>query len=392
MRRLSAQYIITATGEVLKRGIITTGERGYISDILDTGGSPPELSKTEFYNGIIVPGFVNCHCHLELSGMHKKLEAGTGLGAFIRNVRETRPQESPETQKFIARADTMMYRSGISACGDICNSNTSFRIKEESPVKYINFLEVFGIDPLKAGKRINEVLELKKEADRYSTKSYIVPHSFYSMSASLMKQVRELSSANEVTTVHYKESAQENSLLKNAGGELMESYRAMDIRADMLHDRVPDHITGIREFITSDGNLILVHNTFASREDVEAADERGNSYFCLCPASNLYIENTLPPLHILREGQSKIVIGTDSLASNKSLDILEEMKIISTTYPGIPLEELVGWATINGARALKIDDNYGSIEKGKSPGLVLIENADLVNMKLKANSRAVRLL
>ncbi|MEA1885997.1 MAG: amidohydrolase family protein [Bacteroidota bacterium] len=392
MRRLSAQYIITGTGKILKRGIITTDNRGYITDILDTGGNPPELSRTEFYNGIIVPGFVNCHCHLELSGMHIKPKARSGLGAFIKDVRETRTQESPETRKFIARADTMMYKSGISACGDICNSNISFRIKEESPVKYINFLEVFGIDPLKAGKRINEVMELKREADKYSSKSYIVPHSFYSMSATLMKQVRELSSGNELTTVHYKESAQENSLLKNAGGGLMESYMAMGISPGMLHDRVPDHIAGIREFITSDGNLILVHNTFAAKEDVEAADERGNCFFCLCPTSNLYIENAMPPLNILREGQSAIVIGTDSLASNKSLNILEEMKIISTTFPGIDLEELVKWATINGARALKIDDQYGSIEKNKAPGLVLIENADLENMKLKATSRSVRLL
>ena len=212
------------------------------------------------------------------------------------------------------------------------------------------------------------------------------------MSATLLKKIRELTTDNEITTVHFKESEQEERLLKNAAGELMESYRAMGISPDMLHDMVPDHITGIREYITENGNLILVHNTFAGEDDLRAAEERGNCFFCLCPGSNLYIENTLPPVNEIRERTSAIVIGTDSLASNKSLNMLEEMKIISSSFPSIPLEEIVTWATINGAGALKIDSDYGSIEKGKTPGLVLIENADLENLSLKAESRARRLL
>ncbi|MBN1387181.1 MAG: amidohydrolase family protein [Bacteroidales bacterium] len=392
MRRFSAQYIITATGQILKRGIITTDDKGRITNVFDTGGEPPELSKTEFYNGIIIPGFVNCHCHLELSGMHNHLQAQTGLGEFIKNLRKNRPGESTGEIKSIADSDKIMYDAGISACGDICNSSLSFKIKEKSPVKYINFLEVFGIDPLKAGKRIAEVINLKEEAGKYSSPSYIVPHSFYSMSATLLKKIKELTSDNEITTVHFKESEQEDRLLKNAVGELMESYKAMGIDPDMLYDRIPDHITGIREYITAGGNLILVHNTFTREEDIQAAAERGNCYFCLCPRSNLFIENTLPPVNDLREKTSAIVIGTDSLASNKSLNMLEEIKLISSNFPSIPLAELVTWATINGARALKIESGYGSIETGKTPGLVLIENADLENLRLKAESRAKRLL
>jgi cytosine/adenosine deaminase-related metal-dependent hydrolase len=392
MRRFSAQYIITATGQTLKRGIITTDDRGCITSVLDTGGDLPEQLNTEFYNGIIIPGFVNCHCHLELSGMYNHLKAHTGLGEFIKTLRENRPVESTGNIRSIADSDRMMYDTGISACGDICNSSASFKIKEESHIKYINFLEVFGIDPRKAVKRIREVLDLKEEAGKYSSPSCIVPHSFYSISATLLKKIKELTTDNEITTVHFKESEQEDRLLKNAAGELMESYRAMGISPDMLHDRVPDHITGIREYITGNGNLILVHNTFAVEEDFRAAEERGHCYFCLCPGSNLYIENTLPPVYEIRKRTSAIVIGTDSLASNKNLNMLEEMKIISNSFPDIPLEEIVTWASINGAGALKIDSDYGSIETGKTPGLVLIENADIENLSLKTESRARRLL
>ncbi|MBS0011694.1 MAG: amidohydrolase family protein [Bacteroidales bacterium] len=392
MRRFSAQYIITATGSILKRGIITTDDHDCIREVIDTGGNPPELSKTEFYNGIITPGFVNCHCHLELSGSQRPVGQHTGLGEFIRGVRESRKTVSPGAEKHMAEADKMMYNSGVSACGDVCNDSISFAVKEDSPIKYINFLEVFGIDPAKADKRISEVMKLKEEAGRYTAASFVVPHSFYSMSASLLKKIKILAKDNELSTIHFMESGQEAELMKNAGGALMDSYRAMGISPEMLHDRVPDHISGLREYITTEGRLILVHNTYAGNEEIQAAMERANCYFCLCPGSNLYIENTLPPVDRLREMKPSIVLGTDSLASNKSLDILEEMKIIGKHFPGAGLPELVQWATINGARALKIDNEYGSIETGKKPGLVLIKNADLSNMSLTAESKSIRLL
>ncbi|MFP4488125.1 MAG: amidohydrolase family protein [Bacteroidales bacterium] len=392
MRRFSAQYIITGTGDILKRGIITTDDDGRIREVTDTGGHLTEKAKTEYYNGIITPGFVNCHCHLELSALHKHTAAGTGLGAFIRSVRESRPPAGEASLKSMEEADSMMYRTGTSACGDICNSSISFPVKEKSKIKYINFLEVFGVDPSRAATRIKEVEELKKEADSYSSPSYITPHSFYSMSATLMKKVKELSSSNRVSSIHHMESDAEEELLRDATGMLMESYRAMGIDRDMMADRVRDHVSGLLNFVTSSGNLILVHNTYASPHNIRAAARRDNCFLCLCPRSNMHIEDRLPPVDMMAASGLPMVIGTDSLASNSSLDMLEEMKMLSRHFPAISLEEMTAWATINGARALGIDNKYGSIEPGKTPGLTLIEKAALADIKLTKESRARRLL
>jgi cytosine/adenosine deaminase-related metal-dependent hydrolase len=68
------------------------------------------------------------------------------------------------------------------------------------------------------------------------------------------------------------------------------------------------------------------------------------------------------------------VIGTDSYASNWSLSVLDELKTIQQHHPEIPLEEMLGWATLNGARALQMDKHLGSFEKGKKPGVVLIKD------------------
>jgi cytosine/adenosine deaminase-related metal-dependent hydrolase len=124
---------------------------------------------------------------------------------------------------------------------------------------------------------------------------------------------------------------------------------------------------------------ILVHNSFTSKEDIKAVQkEMPHSFWCLCPNANQYIEQTMPPIELLRASGAEIVIGTDSYASNWSLNILDELKTIQKHSPSIPISEMLGWATMNGARALQMEKGLGSFEKGKKPGIVLIEgiNAD----------------
>src|SRR6185437_3156496 len=98
--------------------------------------------------------------------------------------------------------------------------------------------------------------------------------------------------------------------------------------------------------------------------------------FCLCPNANLYIENALPPVRLFLNNNCNIVLGTDSLASNHQLDILAEIKTIAKKFPEIKTETLLKWATINGAKALQMENEFGSFDKGKKPGVVLIENTE----------------
>ena len=118
----------------------------------------------------------------------------------------------------------------------------------------------------------------------------------------------------------------------------------------------------------------MVHNSFTSVEDIQAVQkEMPNSFWCICANANQYIEQTMPPIELLRSQKATIVMGTDSYASNWSLNMLDEIKTIQQHLPQIPLDELLGWATLNGAKALQMDKGIGSFEKGKKPGIVLIE-------------------
>jgi cytosine/adenosine deaminase-related metal-dependent hydrolase len=115
-----------------------------------------------------------------------------------------------------------------------------------------------------------------------------------------------------------------------------------------------------------------------------------STFFCLCPNANLYIINTLPDVNMLVENDCMIVLGTDSLASNHQLSIVEEIKTLHQNFPAIPLELMLQWATINGAKALQMEGRLGSFEKGKQPGIVLIEG--IKNLQVTSHTSSKRIL
>ncbi len=391
MRSLSAQYVITNSGPLLKRPVITVDDDGMIISIEDTGGDLKEKASVEFYNGIIIPGFVNCHCHLELSHMKGSVARGTGLGHFIEAIRNTRAGSDETIIRSAVSADAGMFREGVSLCADICNSALLFGAKKESRVRYINLLEVFGIDPDRASKRISELDSLAEEAAEAGLPYSLVPHALYSMSVTLLRLLREKTIYNSVTSVHFMETPGEAQFLKTHSGPLMESYERSGLNPSRL-ETVMSHADAIMNEITPNGSLIVVHGTFADRDTVKTIMKRKNLYWCLCPDSNLFIEGRVPPLDLLRSEGCEIVIGTDSLASNSKLSMVDEIKTLQLHFPATTIEELVLWATLNGARALGEEDSFGKLEAGKKPGIVLLQDLDLSAMKFLPGTYATRLI
>lgn len=390
MKRLSAQYAITNCGPMLKRPVITIDDAGTVTEIEDTSGELSESQNTEFYNGIIIPAFVNCHCHLELSHMKGTIETGSGLGGFISKIRTTRDLHAEQIVAAANKADSDMYKSGIELCADICNTAETFRTKKESRIKYISLIEVFGIDPMKAGKRMSEAQKVASKASEMNIEYSLVPHSVYSMSLSLLHLLKDRTTENQITSIHFMETAGEKDLVEKNTGHLMESYRKAGMIPVKL-ETAKSHSDAVLNQISPSGNLILVHNTFVDAETIRTVKQRKNLFWCLCPNSNAYIENTLPPVQILLAEGCEIVIGTDSLASNNRLDILEEIKTLQEHFPELSLEDLVKWATINGARSLRSESSFGKIEPGMRPGLLLLENVDFQRMKLTRDTSVRRL-
>ena len=392
MRRVSANYIYPVSGPPLKNGIVEFDATGKILNLIDTKGNLRETSGLEFYNGIITPGFVNAHCHLELSYMKNLIPEKCGLDQFVSHLTEIRTKSSHIITESIKNAHNEMIRNGIVAVGDISNTSNSFEFKSGSKIKYHTFLEIFGRKPKNGVEIIQQAFDLSKLIlEKFPHQHSIVPHSPYSVSVELLDKINSLSDNNPVT-IHNQESMGEILLFKEKKGPLYEMLNRM---VPELKNWAPEKDNPL-DFILANLNksekLLLVHNTYTIDKDIVSTKSNSREiYWILCPNANLYIEDKLPDIPMFLDENENIALGTDSLASNHHLSILAEMKTISDYFPQVSLNELLKWATLNGARALNMDSELGSIEKNKNPGLNLIRDLNLPERKLTKNTRVIKI-
>ena len=397
MRRFSAHYIITGTGTVLKKGIVSVNDEGVITELTDTGGELTELASVEFYNGILVPGFINSHCHLELSHLRNVFPEKLKMAAFLKNIWQLRAAEDNVIVEAARKADLEMWRNGITAVGDISNNNLTFGIKATSKIHYHTFIESLGFLPERADKAFDWSNKFLTEAKSKGLKASIVPHAPYSISKKLFGMITaQAVEENAILSMHNQESQHEDELYQSGSGPIYDHLKEnLMIDLSFFIPSGKSAIATVLSWMPADNPLLLVHNTCTGENDIETIQrERSldNTWFVLCPNSNLYIEDRLPDINLFREHHLKICLGTDSLSSNRQLSVLEEIKTISSLFPRIPLPELISWATLNGAKALKIDNWAGSIEKGKKPGINLIEGMDLHKIQLKPETKVRRLI
>jgi cytosine/adenosine deaminase-related metal-dependent hydrolase len=311
----------------------------------------------------------------------------TGLVDFVFKVVTERHHPEEEILNAISKAEEEMLQNGIVAVGDICNNSSTLLQKQKSNLHYYNFIEASGWLPEVAQVRFERAFKLYEEfkmqnarpdgpVGQAKCKISIVPHAPYSVSENLWKQIQPYFE-NKTVTIHNQETRSEDEFFKHGTGDFNRMYELMKI--DNSHHK-PAGTTSLNSYIswlTDARKVLLVHNTFTTEWDVRSAYanlvKHEQLFFCLCPNANLYIENTIPPVEMLLNEGCDIVLGTDSLASNRSLNILDEIKTIRKNFPAILLEEILKWATINGAKALEMEDALGSFEKGKKPGIVLID-------------------
>ena len=356
---------------------------------------------TNRLSGIIIPGFINTHCHLELSHMRGMVSEGKGMAEFIS---ELVPKRNKFTQEQIsnacADAEMEMIRNGIVAVGDISNTTDSFAQKAKGNIYYHTFIELFDIDPAKAKEEFDKGTDLKKKllAAGSSFASSFVPHAPYSVSPDLFELLNEVK--QEMTCIHNQESKAENDLFIKKRGPLLDLFHSLGFDLDWIEETGKNSIRSTLPQLLRNKRIQLVHNTFTSKKDLSWAqsfvtdpipgNEKMQLYWCTCPNANMYIENKLPDYGMFIDADAKVTVGTDSYSSNWSLSILDELKTITKHFPQIPLETLLKWSTYNGAEFLGIEKTFGSIEKGKKPGLILLENCD--GQKITEETRVNRLV
>ena len=389
MRKISAHYVFDGKGVFLKQGIIVINDDNSIEELIDTGGQLQESESIEFYNGILAPGFVNAHCHLELSHLKGIIPRHQGLTSFVRNVVSHRQTFDEKITDSVKEALSEMQKNGIVAVGDIANKEISLPIKENSNILCYTFLECFGFeDP--ADNLMYETATGLYEKWKNRLPIAVTPHASYSCSPLLLGKIQVFQERHPmVFSIHNQETESENELFLEKSGVLFDNLLKWGMNPELLEYSGLNSLQTISKYFPTENNKILIHNTFTKDRDITFLHEGFNPdsiFWCFCPNSNLYIENQMPDIEMFTKMDLQCVIGTDSLASNDKLSIIDELITIQNKFPNITLEKLLTWVCINGARALKFDSTIGSFEKGKKPGINLISNLDLVNMKLLDDS------
>jgi cytosine/adenosine deaminase-related metal-dependent hydrolase len=397
MRKISAHLICDGRGKCYSKGILTLGTDGTVLDIQDTAGILNESAEIEFFSGMILPGFVNAHCHLELSHLEHIFPEGSGFVPFLKKVVENRNIDPDQIVKAAEKADWLMYKNGIVAVGDIANGIAAFEVKKDSKIDYFTFVEVLGFAPERAEKAFDWAKSCVSGAESLGLKVSIVPHAPYSVSTPLFKAVAaEVAKTGLPLSIHSQESEEEDELYQSGTGDMIKHLQNnLSIDTSFFHPTGKSAIRSMLEMLPSQNNLLLVHNLYTNQSDldyIQNVRNLGNTWFVLCPGSNRYIQNRLPDIELFRRNQLQICLGTDSLASNHQLSILEEMKIVQAAYPSVSIEELTNWASFNGANALGIADWAGSIEVGKRPGINLLTGLDLVEKKLLPGTKVKKLI
>jgi len=377
------------TGNQLLSGdnqVLITKEDGTIEAILPVSEAGDDI---QHFEGILCPGFVNAHCHLELSHMKGMIPAHTGLQEFVKQIVALRQVEPEAIQEAIVSAEAEMMANGIVAVGDISNTLDTLNQKAKHHLAYYSFVELYDLDPTRATDKILAGLEMQKQFQENCVRASLVPHAPYSVTNNLWNLLSAHFGIHTIS-IHNQETPDENEFFKTKTGSFLGMYERTKVNLDFFEATGLSSLQSILPIFKKAHHGILVHNSFTSAEDIQAVHAAmDNAFWCLCPNANQYIEQTIPPVELLRSEKANIVIGTDSYASNWSLSVLDELKTIHQHHPVIPLEEMLQWATINGARALQMDKHLGSFEKGKKPGLVLIKGIDALNSLKHASSHKI---
>lgn len=377
MRRIASHYALI-NGALQRDIVIELDDNGVILNVLHAT-SLDSMSSVEFYPGILIPGMVNAHCHLELSYLRGEIAEHSGFAGFARAIGQVRNNFTAEERIHAASvADARMWAEGVEAVADIANDELIMEIKERSNIEYHTMFEHFGLTN-------TSTTETQALALRHNDSS-ATPHSTYSLQDAPFKQ---LCKGEGLLSIHLLESDDESELYRG-GGSLWAWYERMGWECDFLGYGSPAR--RVVQSTPRDRAMLLVHATRATKEDVELIESHTHSAtWVLCPESNRYISRLTPPVAMLRDMGARIAVGTDSLASARSLSMIDNLRQLGNIAP-TPLNELLTLATLNGAVALGIDAEKGSFEVGKRPGVVVIEGADLQNLRLTPNTTTRRLI
>lgn len=330
--------------------VLILNEQGHKVDIIPQSEAGEEV---QYIPGAILPGFVNAHCHLELAHMKGRIPEKTGLVNFLMEVIKGRQAEQQAISSAITQAYSEMEADGIRLVGDICNTPHTLPIKQKDQIRFHNFIEMIALTEAQTPSRADYVSGLRQQfLSEQPWPTTLSPHAPYTVHPKALSFLND-QTARQIITIHNQETKAENELFQTGGGDFLNLYQLFGHASSPIPTTKTSSIRAYLPYFTNGQKLILVHNTFMPEEDIIWADDHAKKhglsiFHCFCVNANLYIENSLPNIPSFIHQNAKIVLGTDSLSSNWSLNISDEIHTILSNYDNISLEQILQWTCTTG--------------------------------------------
>jgi cytosine/adenosine deaminase-related metal-dependent hydrolase len=371
---LTARWIIPVDGPPLENGTVTIQGEHFLNP-LPHGKRKPDI---DLGNAAILPGFVNAHTHLDLSGMRGKCPPTPDFTQWLRGVIAHRRSQTPEQvigDIRIGLEESLGY--GTTLLGDIAAQGLSWGLVGESPVRGVVFYELIGLSEDRACEAIKSARSWREWLRNHpfpNTRSGYSPHAPYSVRLSVLSAAGLSGHVYQLPlAVHLAETLAEVELLRDRQGPFvpfLQELNAWD--PEGLASSWEDVVTLCAPLLR-DAPLLLVHANYWS----PPAGVPPNVHVVYCPRTHAAFGHPPHPFREFLARGVRVALGTDSLASNPDLDVLAEARFVHRHYPDVPGPTILHMATLAGAEALGWADQTGSITAGKSADLVVLPLPDV---------------
>ncbi len=355
-----AGWIVVDPWTILRDGFVKV-ESGWIKEV-GKGNSYRGEHVIDHGPGVIFPGLVNGHTHLELSALKEHVCTESGFQNWVRELIQQR-DEMPITSLCNGAKTGIreLLESGCFAVGEVSTLGITQEIFVDSELSGVWFREFLG-----DASNENMPVEIRHNHKMIS----VAGHAPHSTSPFLLKRLKNAASRQKLPfTLHLAESEEEDLFLRTGRGEWAEFLRERGIDFSAWGLPVQSPVQYMEDIGILDENTIVVHLVFSDKADFEILLKH-HACACLCVRSNYRLHQKLPDLQGMLDAGLKPCLGTDSLASVETLSMLDEMAFVSKKFPSISPAEILAMATVNGSKCLGISDGFGSLKPNKKGSFV----------------------
>ena len=370
-----ARWVVPITSPPVRDGAVAVRDDRII--YVGPRHNAPKAETSDLGDALILPGLINAHTHLELTAMRGFLENLPFHEWIVRLQRAKTTVLTPESMMDAARLGIAEgLRAGITTFADTCDSGVALAAMREMGVRGIMYQEVFGPDPEACDDSMASLRE-KLDAHRAMQSKLLTlgvsPHAPYTVSDRLFEAVRDLAREQRLpVAIHIAESQDEEAFVRDATGPFAHGHR---VRGIPVVPRADSSLALLDRLGLLETRPLLIHCVRTREADVVAiASHRCG--IAHCPVSNAKLGHGIAPLHEWLEADIAVGLGSDSMASNNRMHLLEEARVAVLAqrargheFASMPADRVLEMATVGGARAVGLDRDVGSLEIGKAADL-----------------------